>query len=647
MSNQASAANHQVVRDIELRNVLLRRLARVLLVDGQFLHVWEAFNEAQIALLEVAEGLSGVNCSPENAIRRNVFDLELKVAALKHSKVCCERNIATLSDLPRHLLKCTIEKRLKEAIKHLANSHRTFRRRTERTIRSLPDIWQIAELEQRLLRSDFLHDVVCKNHLNELHSLQEDTIALSTALHCTRLRSEANALFILILVQFKELVDIMDSEESVRTLQNRLQSEIERTLNETQDDEQEIGALREKLFPSVVSLTTQRNLTIEKRDQQAVDLEQQLQMIDQLETEQQNIEERVQRLIEARGDIQRQLADWQGILHDGVRDIVRLERLIAVLERELAARKEQFDQNALEMQQKRIEILGDDALDTSERSERLQAWDVELMERKNSHTSNMDLLEARCDKLKQLSKNLVGNADTFEQELATDFQTTMAQLEREKTLAKTASEQSIAEAKLHNLQQEYEDNLQLVSRARTRLSYLTDENGRYHLDGNGARIYEQLSGASSYCLSGDGHWPKVGASVSITDQGSSISCPTSVGELMSGESSAESFRVLTPATQATEPRVGHDNNAHSSDTSIDSEAVLESESEIIRQRVAPDVAYVQQVVGPAVVKGMAAVALHRPTDPVNYLADYLKHFHGNQIDAETRKKLMENVRSEG
>lgn len=115
MSNQASAANHQVVRDIELRNIQLRRVARVLLVDGQFLHFWEAFDEAQVALLEAAERLAGVNCSAqENAIRRNVFDLEVKVAALRHTKVCCERSIATLTDLPRHLLKCTIEKRLKE-----------------------------------------------------------------------------------------------------------------------------------------------------------------------------------------------------------------------------------------------------------------------------------------------------------------------------------------------------------------------------------------------------------------------------------------------------------------------------------------------------------------------------------------------------
>uniref|UniRef100_A0A182F2M1 Uncharacterized protein n=1 Tax=Anopheles albimanus TaxID=7167 RepID=A0A182F2M1_ANOAL len=646
MSNQASVANHQVVRDIELRNIQLRRVARVLLVDGQFLHFWEAFNEAQIALLQVAEGLTGVNYLQENAIRRSVFDLELKVAALRHSKGCCERNIATLKDLPRHLLKCTIEKRLKDAIKHLTSSHRSFRRRVERTIRSLPDICHINELEQRLLRSDLLHNIVCKNHLNELHSVQEETIVLSTALYCARLRSEANELFILILVQFKELVDIMASEESVRTLQNRLQSEIERTLNETQDDEQEIGALREKLFPSVVSLTTQRNLTIEQRDQQAVDLEQQLQMIDQLEAEQQNIEQRVERLIEARGDVQRQLADWQRILHDGVRDIVRLERLIAALERELTVRKEQFEQTALEMQHKRLDILEDDALDTNERSERLQGRDVELMERKNSHTSNMELLEARCDKLKQLSKNLVATADTFEQELATDFQITMAQLEHEKTLAQTASAQSIVEAKVHNLQQEYEQNMQLVSRARIRTSSLKDVNGRYYLDNTGARIYQRHSGNSACSLSGDGHWSKVGASVSSNDQGSSISCPTSVGELISGESPATSLLVLTPATHATEPQVRRDSNAARTPSPAESEVVLESESEIIRKRVAPDVAYVQQAVGHAVVKGMAAVALHRPTNPVSYLADYLKHFHDNLIDAETRNKLMEKVRSE-
>ncbi|XP_049548377.1 uncharacterized protein LOC125959594 [Anopheles darlingi] len=561
----ASNRSSTISKHILLRNIQLRRVARVLLLDGQFLQFWEAFNEVQIALLQIAEGLAGVNFSQENAIQRTVFDLEVKVAALRHTKVCCERNIATLRDLPRHLLKCTIEKRLKDA----------------------------------------------------------------------------------------ELVDMMDSEESVRTLQDRVQSEIERTLNEAKDDEQEIVALREKLFPSAVSLTTQRNVTIEQRDQQAVDLEQQLQMIDQLETQQQNIEERVERLIEARGDIQRQLADWQGIHHDGLRDIVRLERLIEVLERELAAHKEQFEQKAFEMQQKRLEILEDEALDTSERSERLQAWDVELLERNNSHTSNMDLLEARCDKLKKLSKNLMGNVDTFEQELATDFQTTMTQLEREKNLAKTASQQILLQAKAHNLQQEYEENLELVSRARTRPNYLTDENGRYYLDNTGVRIYQRNSGASAYCLSEDGHWTKIRTPVSINDQGSTISCPTSVGELMSGESSATSLLVLTPATQATESRMRHDSNAQSSDISksnaspADSEVVLESESEIIRKRVAPDVAYVQQVVGPAVVKGMAAVAMHRPTDPVRYLADYLKHFHENLVDADTRKRLTENVRSEG
>lgn len=47
----------------------------------------------------------------------------------------------------------------------------------------------------------------------------------------------------------------------------------------------------------------------------------------------------------------------------------------------------------------------------------------------------------------------------------------------------------------------------------------------------------------------------------------------------------------------------------------------------------------KQTVGKALRKGLAAVLLHQPYDPINYLANFLLHYNHNQRRYAARKDL--------
>ena len=68
----------------------------------------------------------------------------------------------------------------------------------------------------------------------------DHTIELS----CVRLRFAVSSLLIIALVHFRELLETMESEDSVRALHAKLQQEIRRSLDEAQVNEEELASLR-------------------------------------------------------------------------------------------------------------------------------------------------------------------------------------------------------------------------------------------------------------------------------------------------------------------------------------------------------------------------------------------------------------------
>ncbi|XP_050077190.1 ERC protein 2-like [Anopheles maculipalpis] len=669
--SQAQEEVDQVLREIGLKNLQLRRLTSVLLVDSEFLRMCDTFDEAK-RIFERASTVEVDRFSIDSDTKDIISLLKLKIKILQRSRKGCLRRILKYNnarkDEPTELQEEGFKNRLQTALTKLNKRHTHFRRSILDNIWSIGDIFQLEQIESRLKKADFLHSIVCKNHLNCLHVLQSTNLDLTIELSCVRLQFAANSFLVFALVHFCELLQTMESEESVRTLHSKLQREIRRSLNDIQVNEEELASLRQKLFTSADSLTAQRTIAIGEREKQGLDLQEHLRTIDLLELDRQEIEGRVTRLIEEREEIQKQLDERRRLLHDGMREIVRLERLIEQIEQEISERTVKFQQEAQRLEQRRLDILNDPTVSPEERSRLLAECDAELVTLRQSHTSNINLLEARCEELKRQSKSLANDVETFRDEVAQKHRDQIAELERQKLLDTTPSQMALIEAQIQRQQADFNENLTMLSRAQARPEYFFDEHGRYFFNEAGERIYKRDSYASEYRLGPDGEWVKISSALSLQTDENGIYYVDKFGQKIyqqqhftdvSGEYylDADGTRVYFGTTKPTlsasdefpspfartQPQP---TTISSTESSISDEEFLpESESmQELRGRVTNDVAYIEETVGVALRKGLAALSRARPEDPIGYLADYLALFQKNAMETTRRQQLLARLR---
>lgn len=141
--------------------------------------------------------------------------------------------------------------------------------------------------------------------------------------------------------------------------------------------------------------------------------------------------------------------------------------------------------------------------------------------------------------------------------------------------------------------------------------YFEDENGRFYLDIHGNRRYKADPEASEYMLV-NGKWMKIKSGTYETDE--------------------TGMRVR----QALEVAKGEDENE---DDNVDVDGGSTKSSGVnLHKKICNDdeVNYIKEVVGPAIRKGLAAVTLHKPADPINYFANFLLHYRYNQHMFEKR-----------
>uniref|UniRef100_A0A182SE89 Uncharacterized protein n=1 Tax=Anopheles maculatus TaxID=74869 RepID=A0A182SE89_9DIPT len=586
--SQAQEAD-QVLRDIALENLQLRRLTSALLVDSEFLRLCDTFDEAK-RTFERASDKEFDRFSIDSDTEEDIISLlELKIKILQHSRKGCLQRIVKYNNARK---KETPE-RQEEGFKH------------------------------------------------RLETL------------------------------FCVLLDTMESEQSVRTLHSKLQDEIRRSLNDIQVNEEELASLRQKLFTSADSLSAQRTIAIEQREKQGLNLQEHLRTIDLLELDRQEIEGRVTRLIEEREEIQKQLDERRRLLHDGMREIVRLEHLIEQIEREISERTVKFQQQAQRLEQRRLDILNDASLSLEERSRLLAECDTELLTLRESHTSNINLLEARCDELKRQSKSLANDVETFRDEVAQKHRDQLAELERQKLLATTPSQIALIEAQIQQQQAEFNENLTMLSRAQTRPEYFFDEHGRYFFNEAGERIYKRDSYASEYRLGPDGERVKISSALSLRTDENGVYFIDKFGQKIyqqqhftdaSGEYYLDANGTRVYIGTATKPMLSasssefpspfgrsqpHPPTSGTKSSIEDGECLQQSESmQELRGRIANDVAYIEETVGVVLRKGLAVLSRTRPEDPIGYLADYLALFQKNAMETKRRQQLLERLRLE-
>lgn len=125
--------------------------------------------------------------------------------------------------------------------------------------------------------------------------------------------------------------------------------------------------------------------------------------------------------------------------------------------------------------------------------------------------------------------------------------------------------------------------------------YFEDEHGRYYIDIHGNRFYHADPEASEYKLV-DGHWIKIRDGTYETDE--------------------RGMRKVKSESKEEEEK-----------DEILQNILSFSENKSIKSE---DIKYIQETVGPAIRKGLAAVAMHKPADPVNYFANFLLHYRFTQ-----------------
>jgi hypothetical protein len=140
--------------------------------------------------------------------------------------------------------------------------------------------------------------------------------------------------------------------------------------------------------------------------------------------------------------------------------------------------------------------------------------------------------------------------------------------------------------------------------------YFEDEHGRYYVDIHGNRFYHADPEASEYKLV-DGQWIKIRDGTYETDE--------------------RGMRKIKKENQAEEEEKDE----------ILEEILSFSGNKNVKSE---DIEYIKKTVGPAIRKGLAAVAMHQPSDPVNYFANFLLHYRFTQKyfshrEAELKKFL--------
>ncbi|XP_053676738.1 uncharacterized protein LOC128726916 [Anopheles nili] len=659
-----------VRRDIALKNLQLRQLARVLLVDLEFLHFCDVLEQAELTLLHVSEAKLS-RFSTESLTEYILPRLELQIRRLQTSKSRCLYWIASYNESQKHiepeLQRKSFAERLKKALAQLQNTYDKFQKNILSDIWNLGDIYQIYQLERRLSDTYFLLEVVRNNHRNCLYGLWTTNLKHTIELSCARLQYITNEQFVLSLSKFSGFLDTMDSSESVNSLHAKIQRELRTSLNDIQVNEDELSSLRQKLFTSADSLPKQRAIAIEHHEQRGLGLQEQIRSIDLLEENRQEIEGEVARLIEQRETIQRQLEQRRLLIQEGMREIMRLERLIEHIERDISDRQVTFQRDAHRLEQQRLQILNDPSLSPEERARLVAEIEDKQRELRSSHESSLNLLEARCDDLKRQTRTLAQDVQPFSNEMAKKHQDRMAELERMKLLATSPSELALIEEQIRQQQAEFNENVALLGRAHGRTEYYTDEHGRYYINEAGERIYKRDSTASEYRMGPDGEWIKVSSAVSLQQDEHGVFYVNKFGqkiyqqqhftdpqgEYYLDENGERVYVSRVPASSSSEAshsqpfqRAPPSSSTESSSQSEES-PVEESESTLeLRNRVANDVAYIQNTLGKALVKGLGVIARTKPDDPIGYLSDYLALFRRNGLETQHRNQLLERLRLE-
>ncbi|XP_055546335.1 myosin-11-like isoform X2 [Wyeomyia smithii] len=663
MTSKWSDILQQKITDLVLlKNRQLRSFSKLLL-DVNYIRFAKLAEETELFLEELIRRLEETPFEGESVL---LFPVR-SVNTLCRSK---ERCIKKLEAFERICWSCEdihfeqiFLQRITSAETFLRRSFQTFVSEVEDLIQQLSEINRVADFQSLLRQTKFLYRIVTNNHANVRNILTSVSLKRFSALSTANLKLEALRLFQNLLHRYLQLLDDMESanSSSLESIRDKLNLEITRSRSEMVIRETEVAELRQEMFPtSEISLKVQRDAAIDQMELKELDLEVQIRTIDGLQTNIQGLEYQVAKLIEERQRAQEQLATERQVLREGIREVVRLERLIEKIEKEISDRLHEFQEKLEALEKKRLAILEDDTLTEEERARLLAELEQEVDIIREKFEVDQQLLTEKCQELKKQSKSVTEDLDAFKDELLKKHLDEIRELEEMKKNT-TPSELLLINAKIAALQQEFDENLEMLERAKARVQYFEDEFGRYYINAAGQKVYKRDSGASEYILTEDGQWEKIQEGVDLLqdekgefyvdnfgnkiytkkffeDEFGKYYIDSAGRRKYLEEQTSGSMSVLQLPEQTGEAKTVEESAEEATPTTSDMNISAE-----VREQRASNIKYIQDIVGVPLRKGLALAFLYQPSDPIEFLAKFLKKYHHDQTREQERNRVMEMV----
>ena len=371
----------------------------------------------------------------------------------------------------------------------------------------------------------------------------------------------------------------------------------------------------------------------------------------------------MKRLVQEKEQAKQALEAKKVQFRQGIKDLIRLEKLIAQIEKEISDRICQFQSKYEDLERRRLEILNDDTLTEEEKQKLLQKLDLELGEIKKTYASDMQLLENRRDTLTAASKAKGGDIDAFKEDLMKKYHDEMADLEGQKLNA-TPSELILINQRIKELTGQFNENLELLDHAEKRPEYFVDEFGRrYYVNKDGIKVFKRDSNASEYMLDENGEMKKIKEATEILSDekgeyyldsfGKKIYTKMyfndEIGCYFINDKGQKIYLVKNFTEKAESVEIIPEEAAESikeSEKSVPKEDVTPVEEDTSDKKAREDAEYIKCVVGPKLVKGLAVVALRRPDDPIQFLADYFRSEHDKLVKSEAEAKFLAELAEE-
>ncbi|KAG5671088.1 hypothetical protein PVAND_001302 [Polypedilum vanderplanki] len=140
--------------------------------------------------------------------------------------------------------------------------------------------------------------------------------------------------------------------------------------------------------------------------------------------------------------------------------------------------------------------------------------------------------------------------------------------------------------------------------------FFEDEFGLYYIDINGFRHYQTDPRASEYALV-NGNWVKIKEGTYERDE-KGLRIPDKVESQTDEDEGEELVSDLLTGQSKAKSKISNE-----------------------------EFKYLQEVVGPVIIKACTACYLHQPADPVNYFANFLKHYEYTQRIFKIREKELQ------